>query len=116
MDWVVLYADGSEFGSSDGGPEDAPRWGVMAVIQADVASGARWESSPIGQWGWRGGAWVGFEDHMGLWDYIGNSRDWNVILSGRTLKDEAWELEVKRITKRVLEIQKSGWRARERRP
>lgn len=116
MRWAILYAGGTEVQGDADDVGDVNRWGVMAVIQADEASGARWEASPVGHWGWRDGAWVGFEDHMGFYDYLGNHRGPIVPLFGRTLKDENWEREVRRITERVMEIRKSGWRKRERRP
>ena len=35
MRWKIYYVDGSTFSSQDGGPEDAPGWGVAAIAQED---------------------------------------------------------------------------------
>ena len=40
MRWKIYYVDGSTFSNEDGSPEDAPGWGVAAVVQEDDLVGA----------------------------------------------------------------------------
>ena len=40
MRWCIYYVDGTRFDNTDGAPEDAPGWGVAAVVQADSVIGA----------------------------------------------------------------------------
>lgn len=39
--WKIYYVDGSTFSNQDGSPEDAPGWGVVAVIQEDDVTGVQ---------------------------------------------------------------------------
>ena len=41
MKWKIYYTDGTTFSNKDGNPEDAPGWGVAAVVQEDSVVGAQ---------------------------------------------------------------------------
>lgn len=57
VDWIVWYADGSTFTSAQGEPKDSPKFGVIAVAQAD--------------------AWLGHEVMTGEWYvYRADVRKW----------------------------------------
>lgn len=116
IEWLLKYADGSEFSNLDGEPWEAPRWGVQFVYYLDDVVGVATEQSPIGFWGWLGDRWVGFWDHMGFWDYLGNHKRSPVIpLFGRTLPDEEWERRTQEEAEWKMGVDKSAWRPRERR-
>lgn len=115
MDWVIRYADGSQFSSDDGGPEQAPRTGVLRVYHADEATGVSVEMAREGYWVWRDGRWSGIDTPDGLWDYLWHQPGMCLVLSGRTIRDTDWEAFVVEEAKLLTGRDKSAWRARERR-
>lgn len=79
--WVVWYDDGTSFASTDGPPEDAPRWGVICIAAYSGEHGRMiWHGTDF--YGWVG-EWISF-DSAGLLDYLGNrpGRD-KIVLMGR---------------------------------
>jgi len=116
LEWLIRYADGSEFTNLDGEPHEAPRYGVQFVYQADEDVGVRTETSPIGHWVFREGEWLGFEDHMGFWDHMFHSGQPVIPIFGRTLLDSKWQQMVGEEAEWRFKQPKSAWRPRERRP
>lgn len=41
LKWKIFYADNSTFSNQDGEPQDAPGWGVVAVVQEDSVVGVQ---------------------------------------------------------------------------
>lgn len=78
MDWRIYYDDGSTYSSEDGCAENAPAFGVQAIVQRDFDDeihnvGRYVLSSPMvdgNDYYWfERGAWYGGEI-FGLWDYL----------------------------------------------
>lgn len=69
MNWKIYYADGNTFDSTQGGPEDAPGYGVVLIVQrrdsvkADPHSGWDWYFYH-NEFGWWGCDRSGMEDQM----------------------------------------------------
>jgi len=104
--WRIYYADGAVFGSEDGDLRDAPRQGVLVIVQGDERVGWRWISGQdfyvydAERGGWRETA------DFGMYDHLIRCRE-PLVLFGRWVDDETWH----RIHKRVKEElgSKSGW-------
>jgi hypothetical protein len=107
VDWLILYHDGSTFSSEDGGPEEAPRTGVMDVYYCSEETGVSVEHSNDGIWIWRDGLWMG-TDNFGWHDYLFNQPGWLVMLFGRTLRDVDWQSKVKTVASEIMKTPKSG--------
>ena len=106
-EWVAVYSDKSVFSSLDGSWEDAPAWGMQAVIYQSVETG--WSSCLSGDYFIRldDGAFLGIDD-TGLRDYAANV--WKKIKVGRYLsRDEynevvAIALDIMRDVKKTAEL------------
>lgn len=84
MQWVIWYSDGKTFSSSDGGPEAAPRWGVVCIVGYD-RTGSRSIQHQRDYYCWTE-QWLGM-DHTGLIDYLANT-DWTkIVLMGRAVSN-----------------------------
>jgi hypothetical protein len=70
IEWRVYYSDGSTFDSSQGGPADAPPWGVQVVVQRCPSEGRNlqvetdyyWWDPGLGRW--FGGDFLGVVDAL----------------------------------------------------
>ena len=78
-DWIIFYQDGSTFSSDEGGPEDAPRWGVevIATSDPDVGRMLYWDSE---FYCWQEDQWIP-HDRAGAQDYELNTK-WPIRLRG----------------------------------
>lgn len=91
MRWVIWYADGSSFTSLDGGPDNAPRWGVLCIAAY---------SGDHGRVIWHGGDYYAFEegewgprDLVGLIDYLTRPGAAKIVLVGRHVPpDQFWKI------------------------
>lgn len=83
MEWIVWYDDGSSFDASQGGPEDAPRSGVICISVKSYEHGRIiWVGHDYYWWteeGWASG------DAEGLCDYLDQSGKHKVRLKGRSV-------------------------------
>lgn len=87
--WRVYYDDGSTFDSSQGGPEDAPGWGVIAIVQPDPRTNrtvlSRWD-----HYCWHSSdGWYG-HDLIGLMDCLAMP-GWSAVAHGRTVPPDLWQ-------------------------
>lgn len=70
MRWRIYYDNGGTFSNDDGSPWDAPRVGVVLVVQSDeragwvVACGDDYFYWEPGVGGWRNTSQFGFFDHL----------------------------------------------------
>jgi len=80
MAWRVYYADGSDFGSPDGEPWQAPRDGVQCVSVSDPTCGRLvWHSVDFYCWQ---NEWVP-RSLLGLMDYLREPGPEKIVLQGR---------------------------------
>jgi len=89
-DWAILYEDGSWFTSSDGQYWEAPRIGVMAILQTDPNVGIETLHSSDGWWVWKDDQWLRV-DRDGKDDYRRTyMRPSLCILEGRMVTNHLW--------------------------
>ncbi|NOR90828.1 MAG: hypothetical protein GQ524_11320 [Anaerolineales bacterium] len=70
MRWKMFYVDGTTFSNKDGKPEDAPGWGVAAVVQEDETVGViPFSMKDFYCFAKEFGGWMGL-DHYGLCQYL----------------------------------------------
>lgn len=92
--WMAFYEDGTTFSSDDGRPWEAPRFGVICLVQDDSAG--KWvfyiqEKMTVLCWGWRSpGEWVSC-DMFGALDYFYNHPSPIAMLFGRWTTNENFE-------------------------
>ena len=87
--WRVYYDDGSTFDSSMGGPDDAPPFGVVCVLQR-TADGCGVVSLQERDFFVHDGvAWVPV-DKTGIWDRLINRLPLHGLLIGRMLRDDVY--------------------------
>jgi hypothetical protein len=60
MNWKIYYADGAEFSSEDGNPQDAPALGVLVICQSDQDNG-RYYQCRSDYYVWAGDRWWGVD-------------------------------------------------------
>jgi hypothetical protein len=81
--WRIFYSDGATFSDRDGGPQDAPVLGVIAIAQ-DPATGPAVEFQTDFYWWHHGlGRWVG-GDLYGRLQYE-LAPGWKRVLCGQTI-------------------------------
>lgn len=82
-EWIVWYDDGSSFSSEEGGPEDAPRFGVICIAVRSAEHGRIiWVGHDYYWWteeGWASG------DAEGLCDYLDQPGSIKIRLKGRSV-------------------------------
>jgi hypothetical protein len=108
--WTIYYADGTTFSNENGTVRDAPRIGVVAIVQTNEDVG--WEivhaftyyyfEESVG--GWR------CSDQFGMYDHLIRCRD-PLILFGRFTDDKTYNSLLKKIREKYGD--KSGWLQRE---
>lgn len=69
MRWRIYYADGSTFSNEDGGPHDAPYYGVQAVCQPEPDVGLE-TLHAFDYYTYAKGRWYGLSGHDGLVDHV----------------------------------------------
>lgn len=70
--WRIYYGDSSTFDSSQGGPQDAPPWGVLCVVEPDPVTGRHIVADPqkgFFVWCDEHGEWD-VKDYAGLLDFL----------------------------------------------
>lgn len=115
LDWKILYADGKVLSNLDGEAWEATRNGVMQTFYMDESTGVSVEGSLIGHWVWKSNRWFGCDDHMGFWDYMFHYPGKLTAVFGRTLHNEEWEADIRRLSIEIMNEPKTAWRPRERR-
>lgn len=98
MLWRIYYADGSTFDNLQGDPEDAPAFGVIAVVQPDERVGRQ----VIHQWDWYywnsdAGQWWG-GNLFGVLDRLLNRLPLGALLQGRMESSEKYSEIINRAT------------------
>lgn len=90
-DWLIVYYDGSTFSSDDGGPEDAPRWGVQVIAKRDEDVGRVlvWMRD---FYCWQEGQWVG-HDSQAADDYERETK-WPIRLRGYEIDRKRFYSEI----------------------
>ena len=86
--WRIYYADGTTFDSSMGGPDDAPAWGVIVIVQPSIHGGAR----PLdGQryYIYEDGRWIG-ASWDGILDKLAHRIKFSGFLVGRWVHDAVY--------------------------
>jgi hypothetical protein len=111
-DWVVFYDDGSTFSSDDGGPEDAPKDGVLVVVVSDIATGrTMWHSADYYCWH-KEGEWVP-HNQRGLDRYLSLDDEPGIYLAGYSVPNATWQ----KIYRQALDDDrmppKTAWRSDE---
>ena len=102
--WQILYEDGSWFTDSDGAFWQAPRVGVMAILQDSPQVGVEVILSSDGWWIWKQDHWFGV-DRDGKDDYRRSHISPEVcILEGRWVSHEYW-----RQIQAMIHERKSAW-------
>lgn len=92
MDWRIYYDNGNTFSNEGGNPEQAPKRGVLIIVQRDAETGRSfWKEYDFYWWleSWVGG------DLAGLLDYLSNC-DKAIVLQGRTVSDKIYRDAVRR--------------------
>jgi len=113
MDWRIYYSDSSSFGSEEGEPNQAPRRGVLVIVQRDTEAGrSLWKECDFYWWLSRQRAWVG-GDLAGLLDYLAECAG-AVVLQGRTVPDRLYRDVVRRAGSDPAFPPKRAWYSRER--
>lgn len=92
--WRVYFGDGATFSSDDGSPYDAPRLNVMCVVGPDKWTGRYTVSDKDAYW-WvpAHGRWYG-GDRRGEWDYLAFHPGPCVVIYGRAVSDEQYNLVI----------------------
>lgn len=85
--WRLYYADGSTFDSTQGGPPEAPAFGVQAVVQDCPDEGKHVLTQADYYWR-EGDRWSG-GDFVGLLDFL--SRRVGVVRFGRYMAPKDFE-------------------------
>jgi len=108
--WRIYYDDGKTFSSDEGTPFDAPRTGVIVIVQTNKQVG--WElvhaydyfyyEEKVG--GWRA------SDQFGMYDHMIRCKT-PLVLFGRMLDDATYYSMLNRIREEFGD--KQGWIARE---
>lgn len=81
-EWVVWYADESSFSSDDGEPWDAPREGVICIVQAAIDCGRFiLQETNFYCWHFEDAQWVP-HDTLGMHDYLRKPGKEKVVLRG----------------------------------
>lgn len=93
--WRLYYDDGSTFSSEDGGPQDAPARGVIAILQPDPDVGHHVVTGFDYYW-IRDGVWFG-GDLFGLFDHL-ITPGWKAVKFGRTTSNAEYRAIVARAT------------------
>ena len=79
--WIVYYEDGKSFSSDWGNPEDAPRRGVLVVVNEDKEVGrVIYHAGDF--YVWNHDEWLPV-DHYGFMDYLLEPGSYKVVLFGR---------------------------------
>ena len=81
-DYRIYYDGGNTY---DGPPENAPFFGVLAIVQKDKNHGRR-ILSVYDYYVWTGSEWLGV-DRIGLIDYL-QQPGWKRFLTGRMVERE----------------------------
>ena len=68
MNWKIIYSDGSSFSDEDGGPEQAPGWGVQFILQKDNTVGVEVLHS-VDNYIWKDNQWFAV-DTWGFSNYL----------------------------------------------
>lgn len=86
-DWAIIYDDYSVFTSDDGSFEDAPAWGVQAIVFRSVETG--WSIATTGAYFIRlpDGDFLPIGDDA-LMDYAANV--WKKVKVGRMISQKEW--------------------------
>lgn len=96
MIWTVFYHDGSTFSDEDGGPDEAPAVGVIAIVQYNRATGYQiladddyfvWKETVESNYP-DSGKWYNATADA-LWFYLSRP-GWKRVLFGEYIDDEAY--------------------------
>ncbi len=88
VQWVIHYADGSNFSSEDGPPEAAPRAEVIVAVQIDERCGfIPWFNDDY--YCWQDGQWIP-HNADGLCQYLDTVYP-AIRLRGYTIRDDAFQ-------------------------
>ena len=92
--WTIVYDDLSTFDSSQGGPEQSPGGGVLAIIHSDDTTSYRVMHGGGPHFGhgfywWESEQWF-IGDISGLQMYLADP-GWKVVRFGRTVTKEQWQ-------------------------
>lgn len=112
-DWKIHYADGSTYSNEDGSWEDAPAWGIAAIVVSTPECG--WAMIQGGDYFImnQAGDIIPIDD-TGWDDYAANVL--RVVKVGRMLSREEWQrIYTKALKDRDFAI-KNGYLPRERKP
>lgn len=89
--WRIYYADGSVYTDRDGPVEDAPAWGVVAIVEYNQVDGKRmivnadyyvWEDRGMGPHWWEA-------NQLGLIDYL-QRNGWKKVVFGRLIENDQY--------------------------
>jgi hypothetical protein len=98
--WTIIFHDFSTFSSDEGGPDQAPGKGVLAIVIKDETVGYRVMHGGGPHFGhgfywWEQDRWfVG--DQRGVIQYL-NEPGWKVVRLGRTVLKSEWDAMWKQI-------------------
>jgi hypothetical protein len=91
-DWCIIYDDLSTFDSSQGGPEESPGGGVLAIVRRDetvdykvMHGGGHFD---LGYYWWQDDQWF-LGSVSGMQMYL-MEPGWKVVRFGRTVTQERW--------------------------
>lgn len=112
-DWLIVYDDYSVFSSLDGTWEDAPGWGIQAIVYRNVETG--WSPVTTDDYYIRleDGSFLGIGENA-LVDYVVNV--WKRAKVGRMISREEFAKVHGLALEMMGELKKTGYFRRERRP
>ncbi len=90
MRWRISYVDGSTFSNDDGAPEDAPGFGVAAVVQEDATVGVQiHHQRDFYVFDEQYGGWYGL-DVFGFAQYLGRP-GFKIVKLGEVMTTEGYK-------------------------
>lgn len=106
--WIIFYDDGQTFASDDGGPEDAPKDGVIVVAVSDNMTGRTlWHSADYYCWH-KEGEWVP-HNQVGLDRYLSKEDEPGIYVNGYAVPQAIWQrIYVQALADPRMEV-KSAW-------
>ena len=88
LEWRIYYSDGATFCNEQGGPEDAPPFGVAIIVQRDPQIG-RALYQGYDYFYWDGSVWGGC-DNFGLIDRLAHRLPTRAVCVGRMIAPLEW--------------------------
>lgn len=113
IEWRIYYADGSTFDSTQGGPEDAPKLGVLVIIQPNENGSRLYNNEHY--YVWKHGQW--FDATVdAMWFYMANPEPkFKIVLFGEYVTDDVWTETMQRALHDPDIGPKTTWKPVERR-